>query len=357
MAYDGTTSEEVLSTNKVFDKVNTEYVTVSFNTRGGNPASLDAVQVRTGRRVSEPENVIRSGYRLAGWNYNPSKLWDFSDPVLSDMTLDANWDPVETNSADTSLLDVIVDSTAGSISGSTISVRLPRGSKISQDASAVRIATSNAKAVISDLKTDNNGKTWTFTVVAEDGVTSASYTLNVSVRSSSSGGGGGSSSGGGGGSSSGGSSKPTAVSSSGLPSYVVTGNWTQGEGNSWKFTDSNGISFANQWAAVVNPYANLAQGQSSYDWFRFDQSGSMVSGWFLDADGNWYYLNPSSDGTQGRMMTGWQWIADADGVTRCYYFNPNSDGTRGKMMTNTTIDGYVLDAEGHWTVNGIVQTK
>lgn len=108
---------------------------------------------------------------------------------------------------------------------------------------------------------------------------------------------------------------------------------------------------------MVNPYANLAQGQSAYDWFRFDESGSMISGWFLDADGNWYYLNPASDGTQGRMMTGWQWITDADGVTRCYYFNPNSDGTRGKMVTNSTIDGYVLDAEGHWTVNGIVQIR
>ena len=355
-AYNGAVSEEVLSSIKVFDKVNTQYVTVSFSVPNGNPSSLAPVQVRTGGRVSEPENVIRSGYRLTGWSFNPSKMWNFRDPVLSDMTLTAIWEPVETDSADTSLLAVIVDSTAGNISSSTISVRLPRGSKIPQDASAIRIATSNAKAVISDLQTDNSGKTWTFTVTAEDGVTSASYTLNVSVISSSSGGGGSSGSGGGG-SSSGGSSKPTAVSSTGLPSYVVTGNWTQGEGNSWKFTDSNGTAFNNQWAAVVNPYANLAQGQSAYDWFRFDESGSMISGWFLDADGNWYYLNPASDGTQGRMMTGWQWITDADGVTRCYYFNPNSDGTRGKMVTNSTIDGYVLDAEGHWTVNGIVQIR
>lgn len=355
-AYNGAVSEEVLSSIKVFDKVNTEYVTVSFSVPNGNPSSLAPVQVRTGGRVSEPENVIRSGYRLTGWSFNPSKMWNFRDPVLSDMTLTAIWEPVETDSADTSLLAVIVDSTAGNISSSTISVRLPRGSKIPQDASAIRIATSNAKAVISDLQTDNSGKTWTFTVTAEDGVTSASYTLNVSVISSSSGGGGSSGSGGGG-SSSGGSSKPTAVSSTGLPSYVATGNWTQGEGNSWKFTDSNGTAFNNQWAAVVNPYANLAQGQSAYDWFRFDESGSMISGWFLDADGNWYYLNPASDGTQGRMMTGWQWITDADGVTRCYYFNPNSDGTRGKMVTNSTTDGYVLDAEGHWTVNGIVQIR
>lgn len=34
-----------------------------------------------------------------------------------------------------------------------------------------------------------------------------------------------------------------------------------------------------------------------------------------------------------------------------------SDGTRGKMMANTTVDGYTLDAQGHWTVDGVVQTK
>ena len=211
--------------------------------------------------------------------------------------------------------------------------------------------------MISNLQTENSGKTWTFTVVAEDGVTTADYTMNVTVRSSSGGGGGGGGSSSGGGGGGGSSSKPTASASSSLPSYVIRGNWAQGEGNRWRFAPSDGSICVNQWAAVENPYANLALGQSAFDWFRFDEAGNMVCGWFLDADGNWYYLNPASDGTQGRMMTGWQWIQDADGVTRCYYFNPNSDGTRGKMMANTTVDGYTLDAQGHWTVDGVVQTK
>lgn len=83
----------------------------------------------------------------------------------------------------------------------------------------------------------------------------------------------------------------------------------------------------------------------------------MVTGWFTDVAGNRYFLNPLSDGTLGRMMTGWVWIMDEFGVQRCYYFNPNSDGYRGKLLTNTIVEGYTVDADGCWTVNGVVQTK
>ena len=137
---------------------------------------------------------------------------------------------------------------------------------------------------------------------------------------------------------------------------MVTGSWTEVNGQ-WQFTDSSGQPYKGRWAAVYNPYANIALGQSSFDWFRFDDAGNMVTGWFLDTDGNYYYLNPASDGTRGRMVTGWMWIPDQSGVSRCYYLNPNSDGTRGKMMTNTTAEGYTLNGDGHWTVNGVVQTK
>ena len=99
------------------------------------------------------------------------------------------------------------------------------------------------------------------------------------------------------------------------------------------------------WAAVENPYANLAVGQQAFDWFRFDENGKMVVGWYLDpADGRWYYLNSNSDGTLGKMMTGWVLI---DGYH--YYFNPNSDGFKGRMYANeTTPDGYQVDASGKW---------
>ena len=34
-------------------------------------------------------------------------------------------------------------------------------------------------------------------------------------------------------------------------------------------------------------------------WYRFDQNGYMLTGWFTDSDNNRYYLNPLDDGTLG----------------------------------------------------------
>ena len=188
------------------------------------------------------------------------------------------------------------------------------------------------------------------------GSDSTVVTLKITVSdqttysSSSSGGGGG---GGGGGSH---SSKTVATSgttpaASSLPEYVVRGTWTETEQHKWTFRDDT-RTYASEWAAIYNPYADKTKGQQEYDWFQFDESGYMVTGWFTDVDGNRYYLNPVSDGTQGRMVTGWYWI---DGM--CYYFNPVSDGTRGAMKRNCEIDGYQLNADGIWVVNGVVQTK
>lgn len=178
---------------------------------------------------------------------------------------------------------------------------------------------------------------------------------------SSSGGGGG---GGGGGHSSGGGGGSTGVTPSGtktqnttLPSYVVSGQWTQAANGKWLFT--SGRTYANEWAAVSNPYADTKLGQSTFDWFRFDADGFMLTGWFVDpADGNIYYLNPVSDNTLGRMFTGWNWIKGADGLERCYYFNTASDGTRGRLFRNCqTPDGYMVNENGEWTVNGVVITR
>lgn len=117
------------------------------------------------------------------------------------------------------------------------------------------------------------------------------------------------------------------------------------------------MAYVNKWAAVENPYANTALGQSQFDWFFFDQNGSMVTGWYQAPDGNMYYMNPNSDGTRGKMVTGWVWIPDQAGKLKCYYFNPNSDGYRGKKLVNTIVDGRALNENGEWVVNGVVQTQ
>ncbi len=54
------------------------------------------------------------------------------------------------------------------------------------------------------------------------------------------------------------------------------------------------------------------------------------------------------------LADGWNWVdPNQAGVSECYYFN--DDGT---YLTNTTTpDGYLVDANGAWVENGIVQTK
>lgn len=134
-------------------------------------------------------------------------------------------------------------------------------------------------------------------------------------------------------------SKPSTNTTVNLPSYVVKGNWGTKNGK-WTFTDNKGVAYKEKWAAVYNPYANVAAGQQAFDWFYFDKNGEMVTGWILDG-GLYYYCSPLSDGTQGRMVTGWFQI---DGAW--YYFNPNSDGTRGAMQVNKWIGNDYVGANG-----------
>lgn len=99
----------------------------------------------------------------------------------------------------------------------------------------------------------------------------------------------------------------------------------------WSYYDSDGRRVFNVWKQLLY--------EGTMFWYHFGADGYMDTGWFKDADGNWYYLNPVSDGTQGTMKTGW--LKDADG--NWYYLNPVSDGTRGAMKT-----GWLKDADGNW---------
>lgn len=129
---------------------------------------------------------------------------------------------------------------------------------------------------------------------------------------------------------------------------VATGTWKLLEDGTWQFHAQDRM-YQNEWAFIMNPYARPAIGQLTADWFRFDEDGTMVTGWFTDADGLRYYLSEESDGTLGHMVTGWKWLKDENGLEKCYYFNPVSDGTKGKLITNTTTpDGYKVDENGCW---------
>lgn len=76
---------------------------------------------------------------------------------------------------------------------------------------------------------------------------------------------------------------------------------------------------------------------------------SFAASWQQNATG-WWWQN--DDGTW--PSNSWQWLdGNGDGVAECYYFGPD-----GYMLANTTTpDGYQVNADGAWVVNGAVQTQ
>lgn len=64
---------------------------------------------------------------------------------------------------------------------------------------------------------------------------------------------------------------------------------------------------------------------------------------------SWKYHNAN-----GTYATGWNWIdGNGDGIAECYYFN--ADGSM--LASTTTPDNYMVNEDGAWVVNGVVQTK
>ena len=173
-------------------------------------------------------------------------------------------------------------------------------------------------------------------VLTLDGQKSAECKVVVAFKTTdqtqrpSSGSSGGSSSGGGGG----GSSR-SVIGSAMSPNSDSAGTWIQ-DSTGWWYQNKDGSYPAACWQLLTY--------NGTSDWYHFDEKGYMQTGWFTDTDGNRYYLHAVSDGTRGRMYTGWNLI---DGVW--YYFNPTSDGTKGALFMNRqTPDGYRVDASGAW---------
>lgn len=81
---------------------------------------------------------------------------------------------------------------------------------------------------------------------------------------------------------------------------------------------------------------------------------SLAAGWYQEKSGggatNWKYQNVNLQNAKN----GWQWIdGNQDGIMECYYFDAN-----GNMLANTvTPDGYQVDKDGAWVVNGAKQVR
>ena len=147
------------------------------------------------------------------------------------------------------------------------------------------------------------------------------------------------------------------LSSLTIPSTVFSGTWMKNN-EKWYYEENN--KKLTNWQNINNNY------------YYFDNDGKMYTGWLKDKDNsfyfleneknsnegilssgwklinsNWYFLNNKHDGFFGKMLTGWHWID-----SKCYYF----DISNGNMLVNTkTPDGYIVNADGQWIVNGKIQ--
>ena len=76
---------------------------------------------------------------------------------------------------------------------------------------------------------------------------------------------------------------------------------------------------------------------------------TSFAAWMSDGNGWWY---DNGNGTWPASC--WLWIdGNNDVQAECYYFQQN-----GYIMLNsTTPDGYIVDGNGAWVVNGVVQKK
>ena len=171
-----------------------------------------------------------------------------------------------------------------------------------------------------------------------------------------------------------------ATSGSTAAQGALSGNWYK-SGNDWYFRTANGQNMANTWLLWQNQY------------YRFDASGRMLTGFYTGTNGAtyylrnsgamktswavingaWYYFNPAAGeyygmmfknqlvnvgnksyyfDQDGRMRTGWVIMKDANKQDQYYYFYPKSsenDTCFGHMAKSTTIlGGYTIAADGHW---------
>ena len=280
------------------------YYNVTF--KGMNGENLSTQRVEKGENASYPSAPVVQGYEFTGWDKSVSN-------VQGNLVVTAMYKKKTSVSGNT-----------GGTSGSNSS-----GSSTG--------SSSGASSSGGGSGSSGGGGGSSFSGSSSGGGGGSSF-------SGSSGGGGGSGSsggGGGGGSSSGGFGKPSVSGGNvgqvlGVERSLAGGQWMQ-DGTGWWYKKADGSYPKNNWG-------NEEYNGKTY-WYYFLDSGYMATGW-IELNGSKYYLFPTSDGWKGRMVTGWQWI---DGY--CYYLEEGGVN-QGRLYRNEQKDGYQLDSEGRWTVNG-----
>lgn len=167
----GHTDSRVAQTS--FKTSEPEY-TITFDANGGELSEPSGARTVGGRLASLPVPV-RGGHTFAGWRTKGGAEVTTDTVFTADATVYARW-----LSADAGVRAVAVDGTTGAILGTEITVVLPEGTPLPTDPRKVSV-TPAAGAVAGEPVSTDGGATWTFTVTAEDGVTTERYVIHVSV--------------------------------------------------------------------------------------------------------------------------------------------------------------------------------
>ena len=148
----------------------------------------------------------------------------------------------------------------------------------------------------------------------------------------------------------------------------VDGNWKINESTGrWSFVLNGGLPLNNTWGKIQ--YSDEKTNKLLTKWYFFDPQSSMVQGWYHDVGADkWYFLNPDQGADAGQMIMGW--YKDAAGFwyyldpvvgemytgwcrigEHWYYFSPISvEGhPKGSLYVSTaTPDGYKVNYNGEW---------
>lgn len=162
-------------------------------------------------------------------------------------------------------------------------------------------------------------------------------------------------------------SRPFEATSEKTFTLGVDGSWKINEQTGrWSFVLNGGLPLNNTWGKIQ--YKDAA-GKLLTKWYFFDNQSSMAQGWYHDTRADkWYFLNDSSGADAGQMVTGW--YRDAAGMwyyldpvlgemyvgwrqvgDPWYYFSPSSveSHPKGSLYVNTTTpDGYRVNHNGEW---------
>ena len=119
--------------------------------------------------------------------------------------------------------------------------------------------------------------------------------------------------------------------------------WNKNSNGTWQLTFKNNlgqqVQARNMWININTQ--SIVNGQQTVvdNYYYFDNTGNMLTGWLTDSDNKKRYLETANNDDMGKMIRGWKQISGS-----YYYFDMN-----GFLLTSgVTPDGYSVDANGVW---------